>query len=114
MAAYPRSLLRHRVTLAAFVDDGAEGDIYAGPVPDVPAYVEHRAHLVVDRRSTSLTFGQEITARTLVLVPLEHDIQPRGRVTVWAGTDRERTSEVIDSIRFDDADIPSHIEIHLE
>lgn len=111
---YPISLLRKRVTLIPFTGDTAEGDAYGDPTGDVPAYVEQRSHMVVDRRLGSETFGQEISSDTLVIVPLEYDCPPRTKVTVWAGTPRERTSQVILSERFDDRDIPSHIELHLE
>lgn len=109
---YPRSLLRHRVTITPFAADTAEGDTLGTPVPDVPAYVEQRTHLAVDRRLGSETFGQEVASTALVIVPLEYDTQPRGMVRVYAGTPRDRTSQVIDSERFDEG--PAHIELHLE
>lgn len=106
--------LPHKVTIQAFAGDGPEGDIWAEPRPDRPAYVEQKTRLVVDRRSTSPTFGQEITATAFVVLMLDDDAAPRDRVTVWAGTPRERTSAVIDSAYFEYKGTPSHVELWLE
>lgn len=107
--------LPHRVTLTPFEGDGAEGDIWGEPQTDVPAYAEQKTHLRVDRRSTSPTSGQEITSSTTVVLLPEHDVPPRTKVTVWAGTPRERTSEVIDSaLGMYNASTPNHVELYLE
>lgn len=104
--------LPHRVTLTPFLGDGAEGDLWGTPIPDVPAYVEQKSRLVVDRRSTSPTAGQEVTATTFIVLLPEHDCLPRTKVTVWAGTARERTSEIIDSALFDyNERTPDHVEL---
>jgi hypothetical protein len=106
--------LPHRVILTPILD-GPEGDIEGDPIPDVPAYVEQKTHLRVDRRSTSPTSGQEIKSSTTVVLLPEHDVLPRTKVTVWAGTARERTSEVIDSaLGMYDRRTPNHVELHLE
>ncbi len=106
--------LPHRVTIIPFTADTAEGDTTGTPIPDVPAYVEQKARLRVDRRASSPTSGQEITSSTFVVLLLEHDVLPRYRITVWPGTPRERTSEVIDSAKFDYKRTPNHVEAFLE
>lgn len=104
--------LPHRVTIQPLEGEGAEGDIW-GEAVELPAYVEQKTHLVVDRRGTSPTAGQEVTSTTLVIL-LPRDVQPRSRVTVWAGTSRARTSEVIDSALYDYPGTPNHTELRLE
>lgn len=106
--------LPHRVTIQELEGEGAEGDIWATAQPDRPAYVEQTTRLVVDRRATSPTVGQEVTATTFVVLLPDDDCQPRSRVTVWPGTPRERTAEVIDSAFFDYYGTPSHVELYLE
>ena len=103
--------LPHRIIVTRLAGEGAEGVTYAEPVPDVPAYVEQKSQLVVDRRSSSSTVGQEITASTFVVLLTEDDVLPASKVTVWAGTTREREAEVIDSSFFDYPKTPSHVEI---
>lgn len=114
MARLREKHLPHRVTLQPIDVETAETVERAAPIPDVPAYIEQKTHLRVDRRSTSATHGQEITSTTFVIVLPEHDVPPRTRVTVWAGTPRERTSEVIDSVFFDYRGTPNHVELYLE
>lgn len=114
MARLRAKHLPHRVTITRFLGDGPEGDIWADPVQDVPAYVEQKARLRVDRRSTSPTSGQEITATTLIVLLTADDVAPRSRVTVWPGTARERTSEVIDSEFYDYPRTPSHVEAYTD
>lgn len=106
--------LPHRVTLTEFVGDGPEGDIWADPKPDRAAYVEQKTRLVVDRRSTSPTSGQQVAATTFVVLLLDDEVRPRSTVTVWGGTPRARTSEVIDSAYFEYPGTPSHVELYLE
>lgn len=106
--------LPHRVDIVAHDGDGAEGDIWAAPRTDRPAYVEQKTRLVVDRRAMSPTQGQEITSTAFVVLLLEDDTPPRSKITVWKGSPRERTSAVIDSQRFEYPGTPSHIEIYLE
>ena len=103
--------LPHRIIVTRLAGEGAEGVEYATPVPDVPAYVEQKSKLVVDRRSSSPTVGQEITAATFVVLLTANDVLPASKVTVWAGTTREREAEVIDSSFFDYPRTPSHVEI---
>lgn len=105
--------LPHTVILTP-VSDGPEGDVLGTPVT-APAYVEQKTHLRVDRRATSPTSGQQITSSTTVVLLPEHDSLPRTKVTVWAGTPRERTSEVIDSaLGMYNATTPNHVELYVE
>lgn len=107
--------LPHRVTITPYLGDTAEGDAWGTPIPDVPAYVEQKTHLRVDRRSTSPTVGQEITSTATVVLLPEHDVLPRAKVTVFAGTPRQRTSEVIGSdLGMYNARTPNHVEAYLE
>lgn len=106
--------LPHRVTITRFLGDGPEGDVWADEEPDVPAYVEQKARLKVDRRSTSPTSGQEITASTLIVLLTKDDVLPRSKVTVFPGTPRERTSEVVNSEFYDYPRTPSHVEVFTE
>ncbi|WP_100811784.1 hypothetical protein [Microbacterium sp. BR1] len=114
MARLRKRHLPHRVTLQMFQGDTAESDSWGTAVADVPAYVEQKTRLVVDRRSNSTTKGQEVTSTTFVVLLLENDVQPRTRVTVWGGTSRARTSEVIDSAYYEYPGAPSHVELFLE
>lgn len=114
MARLRKKHLPHRVTLQPFGGDASEGDAWGAARQDVPAYVEQKSRLVVDRRSNSPTRGQEVVATTFVVLLLDDDVQPRARVTVWGGTSRARTSEVIDSAYFEYRGTPSHVELYLE
>lgn len=114
MARLRKKHLHHRITLIPLGEESAENTTDGTPIPDVPAHVEQKTRLRVDRRTTSDTAGQEITSTTMVIVLPEHDAQPRTKVTVWAGTPRERTSEVIDSAFFDYRGTPNHVELYLE
>lgn len=105
--------LHHRVTITPFEGETATGDTWGTP-RTVPAYVEQKTRLRVDRRSASPTSGQEVTSATMVILLPGDDVQPRTLVTVWAGTPRERTSEVIDSAFFDYKGTPNHVEAFLE
>lgn len=106
--------LPHRVAIQPLTGEGAEGDIWGPTKTNRPAYVEQKSRLVVDRRSGSPTAGQEVTSTTFVVLLLDDDCMPRSRVTVWGGTSRARTSEVIDSAYFEYKGTPSHIELYLE
>lgn len=106
--------LPHRVDIERLAGEGAEGVNYAAPVTDRPAYVEQKSRLVVDRRSTSETSGQEITSTTFVVLLTGDDALPGSWVTVHPGTGRRRRSQVIDSALFDYRGTPSHVELYLE
>ncbi|WP_440708821.1 hypothetical protein [Herbiconiux sp. YIM B11900] len=68
----------------------------------------------MDRRATSGTSGQEVTSSTFVVLLPGDDTAPGSLVTVWPGTPRERTSEVIASDFYDYRRTPSHVELRLE
>lgn len=114
MARLRKKHLPHRVSVQPLGVETAEGVDYGNLIPNVPAYVEQKTRLRVDRRSTSDTAGQEITSSTMVILLPGQEAPPRTRVTVWAGTSRQRTSEVIDSAFFDYRGTPSHVELYLE
>jgi hypothetical protein len=107
--------LPHLVTVQPFLGDAAEGDSWGAVVPNIPAYAEQKTRLRVDRRSTSPTSGQEITSTTTVVLLPGNDYPPRTRITVWPGTSRARTSEVIDSaLGMYNRRTPNHVELYLE
>lgn len=114
MARLSEKHLPHKANITRLDGEGAEGDIWAEPDTGRPAYVEQKSKLIVDRRTTSPTFGQEVVSSTFVVLLTEDDVLPRSKVTVWAGTPRERTSEVIDSAFFQYPGAPSHVELRLE
>lgn len=106
--------LPHRIDIERLAGEGAEGASYEEPDAERPAYVEQKSRLVVDRRSTSETAGQEITSTTFVVVLPEDDTLPGSYVTVFPGTTRHRRTQVIDSAYFDYRGTPSHVELYLE
>ncbi len=106
--------LPHRIDYAPLARDTAEGDVFAAAVTDRPAYVEQKQRVTVDARPGSDTFGQQVMASAFVVVLPEDDIPPRTRVTLWKGTPRESTSEVIRSAFFEYPGAPSHVELWLE
>lgn len=106
--------LPHRVTVTRLEGEGAEGTVWAAPVGDLPAYVEQKTRLVVDRRSTSQTFAQEVVSTTFIVMLQKDDIAPGTLVTAWAGTPRERTSAAIAVDYFDYKGTPGHIEVFAE
>lgn len=114
MARLREKHLPHRVDITPLTGEGARGPVYGDTVVDAPAYVEQKARLKVDRRESSKTFGEEIQSSTFVVLLLQHDVAPGTKVTVWKGTPRERTSDVIESARFEYPRTPSHVEIYLE
>lgn len=114
MARLRKKHLPHRVDLKPLEGEGARGPVYADLIPNTPAYVEQKTRIVVDRRRGSSTFGQEVQSTTFVVLLLENDVEPGTKVTVWKGTPRQRTSEVVDSARFEYSRTPGHVELFLE
>lgn len=114
----PRLRVKHlpqTVSVQPFLGDTAEGEAWGDVVTGVPAYVEQKTRLRVDRRNTSGTSGQEIVSTTTVVLLPKHDLLPRSRVTVFPGESRQRTSEVIDSaLGMYSARTPNHVELFLE
>lgn len=105
--------LPHRADLTRLVSEGAEGEVWE-TTSDRPAYVEQKTKLVIDRRSTSPTVNTEVTASTFIVLLSVDDVLPRSTVTVWKGTPRERTAEVINSAYFDHPRGPGHVELWTE
>ena len=114
MATLKKRHLPHRVDVKTLLGESAEGEVWSEWIEDVPAYVEQKSKLVVDRRSTSTTNGQEITSTTFVVVLHANDLVPRSMVKAWKGTARERTSEVIDSSFYAYPRTPSHTQAFLD
>jgi hypothetical protein len=93
----------------------AEGETWSDWSQPLPAYVEQKMRLVVDRRSQSPTSGKEITSTTRVILLIENDVPADAEVKVWPGTPRERASSVVASERFEyDRRTPNHIQLDLE
>lgn len=113
MARLRERHLPHKVNITRLTGEGAEGETWSDPDLARPAYVEQKSKLVVDRRSSSPTAGQEVTSTAFVVLLIQDDVLPRSTVTVWPGTPRERTAEVIDSALFDYRGTPSHIELFI-
>lgn len=110
-----RKHLPHLVNVTPFLGDGAEGPVYGPKVTGVPAYVEQKSRLVVDRRAASPSAGTEIVSSTRVVLLPDNDVLPSSLVTVWPGTPRERTSEVVASaLGMYSARTPNHVEADLE
>ncbi len=112
MARLRAKHLPHRVRIRSVIET-AEGDDWT-EWAEHPAYVEQKTRLVVDRRSTSPTSGQEITSTTFVILLPGVNAAPRTQVEVWAGTPMERTSEVIGASVFDYPGTPGHVQLDLE
>ncbi|MDJ0323172.1 hypothetical protein QMG61_05265 [Cryobacterium sp. PH31-AA6] len=113
MARLRAKHLPHRIDITRLTGQGAEGQTWAAPDLARPAYVEAKSRLVVDRRSSSPTVGQEVTSTAFVVLLLTDDVLPASLVTVWKGTPREHQAEVIDSAYFEYAGTPSHVELYL-
>ncbi|TFC92043.1 MULTISPECIES: hypothetical protein [Cryobacterium] len=105
--------LPHRIDITRLTGEGAEGATWAAPDLTRPAYVEQKAKLIVDRRSTSPTAGQEVTSSAFLVILTDDDVLPGSLITVFKGTARERQAEVIDSAFFDYPRTPSHVELYL-
>lgn len=103
--------LPHRLKVENFLGDGAEGSTWAEPLLDVPAYVEQKSKLIIDRRTSSPTANMEITATNFVVLLVKDDVLPESFITVFAGTPRERRAQVISSALFDYKNTPSHVEL---
>jgi len=114
MARLTKKHLPHRVDVKLFLGDTGRGEKWSEWITDVPAYVEQKTRLVVDRRATSATVGQEVTSTTFVVVLHENELLPRTQVKVWKGTPRERTSEVIDGSFYSYPRAPNHSQASLE
>ncbi|WP_120338128.1 hypothetical protein [Cryobacterium soli] len=113
MARLKAKHLPHRIDITRLTGEGAEGPVWAAPDLLRPAYVEQKSKLIVDRRSTSSTAGAEVTSSEFIVILTEDDVLPGSQVTVYKGTPRERTADVLSSAFFDYPRTPSHVEIWL-
>lgn len=104
------SHLPHKVEISRLTGEGADGAIFADFV-EAPAYVEQKSKLLIDRRSASSSYNQEVTSDTFIVLLTKDDVLPGSRIKVWAGTPRERVAEVIASAFFEYKRTPSHVEV---
>ncbi len=91
MAAIPAHMTPHMVTIEPLLGSGGMGDIWGDPVSDVPAMVEEGAKLVRDDSAS------EVVSSARVHCSWDVEAPSGSRVTIWAGTTKERTSGVITS-----------------
>lgn len=100
----PGWLLRHEVTIEAYLGDTSTGPRYAAAVT-ARAYVEEKAKTV---RNAA---GEEVTASTTLWLLPTQECPPESRVTVPSG----RTASVITSARYDGGGLstPDHREVTL-
>ncbi|MCX4540497.1 hypothetical protein [Streptomyces sp. NBC_01565] len=101
----PGWLLRHTVTIEAYLGDSAHGPRYADPVT-ARAFVEEKA------RTVRTLKGEEVTASTTVYLLPSQDCPPESRVTTHTG----RVASVITSALLDGGGLPTpdHREVTLE
>ena len=114
MARLREKHLPHRITITPLATETAEGETRGASTSDVPAYVEQKNRLVVDQRTDSPTFMQQITSTAFVVGLPDVVALPRTLVTVWAGTPYERESQVVATAPFDYRGTPNHVELYLE
>lgn len=105
--------LPHRVKIERYKGEGSDG-VVTDVAVEVPAYVEQKSKLIIDRRSASNTYSTEILATTFIVLGTVNDVHPGDYITVWVGTARERRAEVIDSALFDYRGTPNHVEVWTE
>ncbi|MFJ6935691.1 hypothetical protein [Streptomyces sp. NPDC101132] len=101
----PLWVLRHTVTIEAYLGDSSAGPRYAAPVT-ARAFVEEKARTVRNAQ------GEEVTASTTVYLLPTQECPPESRVTTPSG----RTASVITSARHDGGGLPTpdHREVTLE
>lgn len=100
----PGMLLRHEVTIEAYLGDSAYGPRYAAPVT-ARAMVEETIRTVRNAK------GEEVTASTTVYLLPSQDCPPESRVTTPSG----RVASVITSALRDAGGLPTpdHREVTL-
>ena len=97
--SWGRFFYPHTVTIRAYAGRTGTGHSWADAV-DVAAEVKDEQKLVRDAA------GVEVVSSTQVSVGLDVVAPVGSKVTVWAGTPSERTSEVISVGRNDNRDSP--------
>ncbi|MFD4740618.1 hypothetical protein ACFWNQ_25120 [Streptomyces virginiae] len=105
MGVIPGFLLRHEVTIEAYLGDSANGPQY-GPPMVARAFVSEKTRTVRDMR------GEEVIASTTVFLLPDQECPPESRVTTPWG----RAASVITSDRRDGGGLPTpdHREVTLE
>ncbi|MFF3622333.1 hypothetical protein [Streptomyces sp. NPDC002467] len=100
----PGWLLRHTVTIEAYLGDTAYGPQYAAPVT-ARAFVEEKIRTVRNKE------GEEVTASTTVYLLPTQECPPESRVTTPSG----RTASVITSAAHTGGGLPTpdHREVTL-
>lgn len=98
----PGMLLRHEVTIEAYLGDSAYGPRYAAPVA-ARAYVEDEIRTVRNPQ------GEEVVSSTKVWLFPTQDCPPESRLTTPSG----RVQSVITSGLFEFPGAPSHREVRL-
>lgn len=106
MRTIPGMLLPHTVTVQPYEGTGAHGPIYGEPRTA-------RAAVEDSRRLVRGTDGNEVVSEATVYTKPHHSIPAESRVTVWPGTNHERTSDVITSSRHTYPGTPGHLELAL-
>lgn len=89
MAAIPAHMTPHRVSIEPLLGSGGMGDVWGDPVDDVPAMVEEGAKLVRDSSAAEVVSSARVHCSWDVVAP------SGSRVTLWQGTAKERTAEVM-------------------
>jgi hypothetical protein len=75
----PPQLLRHTVTVEAYLGDGARGPLYGAP-QTVPCYLEHKT------RVARAPDGRQVTSTSQVFCDLGPTVTTESRVTLPDGT----------------------------
>lgn len=86
--------LPHSIRVRPYLGQGGSGPIYGPDVDLTPendqgAFVEDVRKVVVD------SSGREVISGTEVTLNDEDAVREGSQVTIWAGTDRERTAPVV-------------------
>ena len=76
MARLMKRHLPHRISMRPLLGETAEGAVFGEWETGIPAVVQQKSKLVIDRRSTSETVGQQVTATTQIVILPDHDPAP--------------------------------------
>lgn len=97
--SWPVFFYPHQVTIKPLVGAGGLGSSFGAPFT-ASAEVKDEKRLVRDRD------GAEVVSSSTVTVPLETNCPVGSMVTVWPGTEAERTAKVLSVGHNDNADVP--------
>jgi hypothetical protein len=109
----PDTVLEHRIDVQPLLEIPQPDSRHGALIPDVHALVVMKESLVVDQRVYSETRGAEVTSAAQLLVQPEDYIPPGSLVTIYKGTPRERTSEVIATAFLEHSIAPSQAQAWL-